>query len=1362
MDQYVADLLDTSKGIVGRVGQINDYFVERRQVSIVIQSVVAPIESFQRIKEAIDSPYSDLSPETFSGLPKVHYSDAWTTDEEVLARVALSGYAAMLNTGGGVYVLGVRRLTTHASDRLSSKTNSMTSARLAPFHHELIGEMRIVTVDDDETDPDARGYLIWPTPFARSSGCMFAVDSQFYTIETNQVVNIRPAIIELGDKTDISRVSQVMQPDSGWFRHFREAFAPKTEIPITRRHAESYIDDVCQQLRDGSVVFVSGPPGCGKSSVLSAGIASRLMVHGRNARVIHSQPTRLQVTELYAGVRQFLADRVGTFEYLPPDQIGYHIGGDRTEGTPQLMFCTTAILTHNIPAANATHTRWDVYIIDEAHIRDHHMAMALARIREAMHTNDTVRLVVMSATLEHASLQQYYDGYGRHGGLPEVLKVGVPNPLPPGGQLLPAVRYRYALDDLELRKMYKIDTSHIVPGEILSPLYSTSIITLAADLAVDQALAFCRVSTRHAQSSELRSMSIIVFVPGWTAADAVISRIHAALSPTDMVSVAPVLGSMSLAEQQASMAPAGRDTVVRILVTTNALESSVTISDAAIVYDTCLEYQAMSDRGVTALELRLASRSSLIQRAGRIGRTRRGWVVRLLRQMDVARLRPNPAPGIQTAAIDDTVLELLADQRASLDLLLEMPDVADQSRVRDAVNRLHLEGLVSVSPGTGVEGPDVGITASGRFLTALPIPLGAARVVYLGCRMDATDDAVVIAAACATRHYAMLSRGARGAAAWRAAARYCGGTRSDVIIIANTYLDFLRFMTQTAAGDVSKLPAWARARTIDITDIKALHTTVLRIRAKLHMLGLATAPSAKDLDLQTKLKRVAGGKRQEHTRFWVSDDIATEMYRVQTDTQPAPPPPVTIHERQPAPAPPRRRTTPDEPPVIGRRVDFAAGHYPMLNLETGRGRVTLMLALVTVAFGSTVARATPDRSLDISEGRLPVGSRQVGLMTTIKPEERAELSGIASRAPGIEALWGMGAEFELTNGDVRGVLRVEDDGDFSEEDGPTVDPPLLIDHRIVATLKGRFERTTRKPVAHRASFYHGSCALTPVIPRPPLTALPVAQSFATPILLERPGYLVATHDVLLRGTSDRPDVLLLSGLTLLPASFTNVEVAVTLLTFKNASIFRRPIADPNLAPAACRAHMEVMYRPVLDPPNSRGAVWTRVIGDVDQRVQDHIQAPDPNLQRRLLAVMTRGAPSADRGRDWLNTWPVMEFDAGGRRPWNNPNDPHYLYIGSQVPRPGKRKLVDTLSDQDLPQSPPATPGRQWAAGTLNDYMSYSQHVTPMGPTPPRPARMAQTPLGATPLGVGPARLGAWEEGDSDSGTDEGEMEDYVV
>ena len=97
----------------------------------------------------------------------------------------------------------------------------------------------------------------------------------------------------------------------------------------------------------------------------------------------------------------------------------------------------------------------------------------------------------------------------------------------------------------------------------------------------------------------------------------------------------------------------------KIIIATNIGESSITLPDCHTVVDFCLTRKniLMKNKGYSRFETRVASKSSLVQRAGRIGRTSDGEVYRLISKTLYDSLDEFETPEIKCVSLEMVILK---------------------------------------------------------------------------------------------------------------------------------------------------------------------------------------------------------------------------------------------------------------------------------------------------------------------------------------------------------------------------------------------------------------------------------------------------------------------------------------------------------------------------------------------------------------------------------------------------------------------------------------------------------------------------------------------------------------------------------
>ena len=133
----------------------------------------------------------------------------------------------------------------------------------------------------------------------------------------------------------------------------------------------------------------------------------------------------------------------------------------------------------------------------------------------------------------------------------------------------------------------------------------------------------------------------------------------------EAITILPLHGELSLAEQHAALAPAASGTR-RIVLATNVAESSITLPGIRAVIDLGLAREPRFDpnSGFTRLETVIISQASADQRAGRAGRVAAGAAYRLWPQSQ--RLEPSRRAEIAQVELSALALDLAAWGSADL------------------------------------------------------------------------------------------------------------------------------------------------------------------------------------------------------------------------------------------------------------------------------------------------------------------------------------------------------------------------------------------------------------------------------------------------------------------------------------------------------------------------------------------------------------------------------------------------------------------------------------------------------------------------------------------------------------------------
>ena len=388
------------------------------------------------------------------------------------------------------------------------------------------------------------------------------------------------------------------------------------------------IDDLIPQilttLRTSRDLIIEAAPGAGKTTRIPPAL---LQLGGE---VLVLEPRRIAARMAARRVAEELGER-------PGETVGYQVRFEEIAGPKtRLRFLTEGVFTRRL-LSDPTLRNVGTVILDEFHERHLDTDLALALLRRLQRTSRRdLRLVIMSATIDTASIARFLDG-------------------------APVIRSEGRLFDLT------------VTHTPYSP----------APLEQQVASAFERVAG---------SGDILTFLPGAAEIRRAASACNPAAHRLDY-NITPLHGDLSPAEQDRAVAPAAQP---KLILSTNVAESSITIEGVRAVIDTGLARIASDSpwTGIPTLKVDRVSQASARQRAGRAGRTGPGKVIRLYTAEDFHRRPDYDAPEITRRELSQLCLHLEAmgihDPR-ELDWLDVPPDAAIDA-AETLLDRLNARG----------------------------------------------------------------------------------------------------------------------------------------------------------------------------------------------------------------------------------------------------------------------------------------------------------------------------------------------------------------------------------------------------------------------------------------------------------------------------------------------------------------------------------------------------------------------------------------------------------------------------------------------------------------------------------------------
>ncbi|MGC1479561.1 MAG: ATP-dependent helicase HrpB [Chthoniobacterales bacterium] len=385
-------------------------------------------------------------------------------------------------------------------------------------------------------------------------------------------------------------------------------------------------DALVRAAAESNRIVLQAPTGSGKSTQVPGMLADAANSPG--GQIIVLQPRRLAARMLATRVASERGCDLGS-------EVGYQIRLDNRSGAEtRILYVTEGILLRRMqadPFLNGV----SALVFDEFHERHLHGDISLARALDLQEsTRPDLRLIVMSATLDGASVAEY---------------LAPCRILESAGRTFPV--------DVEYAR-------RAPTGEIW-------------DAAAEAAAAGFPLTDGHA----------LVFMPGAYEIRRTIEAIQRRLGSN--VPVLPLHGELPADQQDAAVADRSDR---RVIVSTNVAETSLTISGVTLVVDSGLARKARFDprRGINTLYVEPISLASADQRSGRAGRTGPGRCVRLWTEASNRHRELRDEPEIKRLDLAEVVLGLTAAGVEDLDSFrwLDPPDPVALARATDLLRDL--------------------------------------------------------------------------------------------------------------------------------------------------------------------------------------------------------------------------------------------------------------------------------------------------------------------------------------------------------------------------------------------------------------------------------------------------------------------------------------------------------------------------------------------------------------------------------------------------------------------------------------------------------------------------------------------------
>jgi ATP-dependent helicase HrpB len=396
---------------------------------------------------------------------------------------------------------------------------------------------------------------------------------------------------------------------------------------------DSVLPDIRRALAGATGLVLQAPPGAGKTTRVPLALLDEPWLDG--ARIIMLEPRRL-------AARAACARMAATLGEEPGGTVGYRIRFESRIGpTTRIEVVTEGILTRMLQD-DPSLPGIGLVIFDEFHERSLNADLGLALCLEAQGAlRDDLKLLVMSATLDCGPVARLMGQAGDQ--VPLVTSEG---------------------------RAYPVETRFLARPE---PRRFADAVAGAVTQAIRD-----------------EDGDVLVFLPG----AGEIRRVNSLLAGLDGVTVAPLYGDLSQAEQDFALSPGPRrpGSPRKVVLATAIAETSLTIEGVRVVIDGGQMRLPRFDpsSGMTRLVTVAVSRASADQRRGRAGRLGPGICYRLWSEAEDRALAQFTPAEITEADLAPLALDLAQWGIADANALawLDPPPAAALAQARELLAEL--------------------------------------------------------------------------------------------------------------------------------------------------------------------------------------------------------------------------------------------------------------------------------------------------------------------------------------------------------------------------------------------------------------------------------------------------------------------------------------------------------------------------------------------------------------------------------------------------------------------------------------------------------------------------------------------------
>eukprot|EP00741_Cyanophora_paradoxa_P019425 tig00021127_g18752.t1 len=600
---------------------------------------------------------------------------------------------------------------------------------------------------------------------------------------------------------------------------------------------DGHREEIVEYIRTHRVTCIQGETGSGKSSRVPLFLLQDARALGEPVNMVMTQPRRIAAMSLAKRVADTLGEEVG-------GTVGFCVSRNRkTSSRTRLTYVTVGYLLQLLSHKPEEASRYTHVLLDEIHERNVDADLLSLLLKVLLRGHPSVKLVIMSATLQADLFSRYFAELSPDGAAPPPIFVGAarfpleflyldtlaarfPNLAEPARRAashFPRSGARALPSDGDARRAgfsgrAAREAGRLPKAEIKRETYGLATALLGRIL--------------------LPGQTVLAFLPGVAEIASLQTSVQEGLpgasDPARLHLV--ILHSMvSKEEQEAAFAPLAPG-VARLILATNIAESSITLPAVHYVLDFGLHRHLVLDkaRGIQCLTLTWCSRASCKQRAGRAGRLFPGTVVRFMpKEFHDTALADFDEAEMLRVSLEHAVLRvklLFARFGTVAELLRQSVESPSAEEVAYALDELHRAGAL-----TGA-GEASEVTLFGHLAAVMPVDLHVSKLVLYGLLLHRECDALCMAAAMSVQDPFSLpmmqyTPDIRAYCAdleknFRARMHYDAGEYSELIAYRNLWIAWTRSQRSRE---------WAHRASVSFERMKAFDATVADLAT--HFIG---------------------------------------------------------------------------------------------------------------------------------------------------------------------------------------------------------------------------------------------------------------------------------------------------------------------------------------------------------------------------------------------------------------------------------------------------------------------------------------------------------------------------------------------